>query len=133
MGVSDPLDNVQFIGGHALEFWATDNLPGIIRGLNFSADAAPPGIRSERDTLRLGAERVYAEFVQMETNPHASAHTSFRGHLQSIDTAVKDPLFFLLHANVDRLWAKWQWLNRRFIQHRPAPMRAPVHRAWASR
>jgi tyrosinase len=23
-------------------------------------------------------------------------------------------LFFLLHANVDRLWAKWQWLKHRF-------------------
>jgi tyrosinase len=23
-------------------------------------------------------------------------------------------LFFLLHCNVDRLWAKWQWLNQRF-------------------
>ena len=31
-----------------------------------------------------------------------------------IDTAAKDPLFFMLHANVDYLWAKWQWLNRRF-------------------
>lgn len=28
-------------------------------------------------------------------------------------TAAKDPLFFLLHANVDRLWAFWQWLNHR--------------------
>ena len=27
--------------------------------------------------------------------------------------APADPLFFLLHANVDRLWAKWQWLQDR--------------------
>jgi tyrosinase len=26
---------------------------------------------------------------------------------------VRDPLFFMLHANVDRLWAKWQWVNHR--------------------
>jgi tyrosinase len=26
---------------------------------------------------------------------------------------VRDPLFFMLHANVDRLWAKWQWLYGR--------------------
>jgi hypothetical protein len=25
----------------------------------------------------------------------------------------KDPLFFMLHSNVDRLWALWQWINRR--------------------
>ena len=32
----------------------------------------------------------------------------------SIGTAAKDPLFFLLHCNVDRLWAKWQRQNGRF-------------------
>jgi len=39
---------------------------------------------------------------------------SFTGSISQIPTAAKDPLFFLLHANVDRLWAKWQWLNARF-------------------
>ena len=29
-------------------------------------------------------------------------------------TAARDPLFFLLHCNVDRLWAKWQKQNGRF-------------------
>jgi len=29
-------------------------------------------------------------------------------------TAAKDPLFFLLHCNVDRMWAKWQRQNGRF-------------------
>src|SRR4029079_95004 len=48
----------------------------------------------------------------MEGDPHGLAHTSFGGFLSSIPTAARDPLFFLLHANVDRLWAKWQWLNR---------------------
>ena len=28
--------------------------------------------------------------------------------------AAKDPLFFLLHCNVDRLWAKWQRQFSRF-------------------
>jgi tyrosinase len=50
----------------------------------------------------------------MEGNPHASAHTSFGGSLSSIPTAARDPLFFLLHANVDRLWAKWQRTLGRF-------------------
>jgi tyrosinase len=114
MGVSDPLDNVQFAQGHALEFWATDNQLGIVRRLNFSAQGVPSGVRSERDTLLLGADRVYAEFAQMEYSPHTSAHTSFEGYVKYLTTTVRDPLFFLLHANVDRLWAKWQWLNRRF-------------------
>jgi tyrosinase len=50
----------------------------------------------------------------MEGNPHGTAHTRWDGYIRSIDTAAKDPLFFLLHCNVDRLWAKWQRLNGRF-------------------
>jgi tyrosinase len=50
----------------------------------------------------------------MEGNPHGSAHTSFGGSIASINTAARDPLFFLLHCNVDRLWAKWQRQNGRF-------------------
>jgi len=29
--------------------------------------------------------------------------------------ATRDPLFFFLHSNVDRLWAKWQWLHNRSL------------------
>jgi tyrosinase len=50
----------------------------------------------------------------MEGNPHGFAHTSWAGSIDSIGTAAKDPLFFLLHCNVDRLWAKWQRQNARF-------------------
>ena len=49
----------------------------------------------------------------MEGDPHGQAHISFDGFISDIGTAAKDPLFFLLHANVDRLWAKWQ---RKFVR-----------------
>ena len=50
----------------------------------------------------------------MEINPHGFAHTSFiSGFIQRVPTAARDPLFFMLHAKVDRLWAKWQWMRRR--------------------
>src|SRR6266513_2066091 len=69
----------------------------------------PRGGITEAQTLALGNR--YASFEDLEGNPHGFAHTSFVGFISSIPTAAKDPLFFLLHANVDRLWAKWQ---RRF-------------------
>jgi len=50
----------------------------------------------------------------MEGNPHGTAHTRWDGFILQIPTAAKDPLFFLLHCNVDRLWAKWQKQNGRF-------------------
>jgi tyrosinase len=50
----------------------------------------------------------------MEGNPHGWAHTSFGGYIFDPATAPRDPLFFLLHCNVDRLWAKWQRKYGRF-------------------
>ncbi len=50
----------------------------------------------------------------IEGNPHGAAHVSWSGLIQSPGTAAGDPLFFLLHGNVDRLWAQWQWHEGRF-------------------
>jgi tyrosinase len=56
----------------------------------------------------------------MEATPHGAAHVSFNGWISTISSAPKDPLFFMLHANVDRLWALWQWINRRTDAADPA-------------
>jgi tyrosinase len=112
LGSSDSLGNVQFSPTNPLQFWRTDNVPGIIRRPFFDTGQAPPGLRTEAQTLALGT--AYSAFRTMEGNPHGSAHTSFGGFVSSIGTAARDPLFFLLHCNVDRLWAKWQRQNSRF-------------------
>ncbi|MGH7787509.1 MAG: tyrosinase family protein [Candidatus Binatia bacterium] len=112
LGVSDPLGTVQFAPTNPLQFWRTDGIQGINRRPFFSPAVKPPGLLTEADTLALGSQ--YAAFRVLEGNPHASAHTSFGGSISSIHTAARDPLFFLLHCNVDRLWAKWQRLLGRF-------------------
>jgi tyrosinase len=112
MGVSDALGNVHFSASNPLRFWVTDGVPGITRRPFFSTASAPPGLRTEAQTLALGNQ--YRSFRTMEGNPHGSAHSSFGGSISSIPTAARDPLFFLLHCNVDRLWAKWQQQNGRF-------------------
>ncbi|MBA2302685.1 MAG: tyrosinase family protein [Acidobacteria bacterium] len=112
LGVSDALGNVQLSATNPLQFWRTDNVPGIVRRPFFDPGQAPAGLRTEAQTLALGAQ--YTGFRTLEGNPHGSAHTSFGGFISSIGTAARDPLFFLLHCNVDRLWAKWQLQNNRF-------------------
>lgn len=112
LGVSNALGTVQFSSTNPLQFWKTDGVQGITRRPFFPTNTAPSGLRSEAQTLALGT--LYSAFRNMEGNPHGSAHTSFGGSISSIPTAAKDPLFFLLHCNVDRLWAKWQRLNGRF-------------------
>jgi tyrosinase len=111
-GVSNALGTVQFSSTNPLQFWKTDGVQGINRRPFFSTAAAPPGLRTEAQTLALGTQ--YPAFRTLEGNPHGLAHTSFGGSISSIPTAAKDPLFFLLHCNVDRLWAKWQRQNGRF-------------------
>jgi tyrosinase len=115
MGQSDANANVVFRPGHALEHWVTDSRLGITRGFNFPV-GGPAHVISEFDTFALGEPGdVFAGFHDMEGDPHGNAHTSFTriSPISQVPLAVRDPLFFMLHANVDRLWAKWQWVKHR--------------------
>lgn len=115
MGVPDSLGAVQFGPSHPFLFWATDGEQGIKRRAIAPSPGtnASPAVQAEPSTLAAGPR--YAAFRRMQGNPHGAAHVSyFGGSISSISTAAKDPLFFLLHCNVDRLWAKWQVQNKRF-------------------
>jgi tyrosinase len=115
LGVSNSAGVVQFSSVNPLQFWATDSQTGINRRPAFDTAMGTPNILVEAATLRLGGPaNQYVGFDDLEANPHGRAHTSFGGYIGSIDTAARDPLFFLLHANVDRLWGKWQWFFGRF-------------------
>ena len=112
LGESDDLGTVQFSATNPLQFWTTDGVQGINRRPQFKTADEHPDLSTEAETLALG--RLYRLFREMQGNPHGLAHTNFGGSISSIDTAAKDPLFFLLHCNVDRLWAKWQRQVGRF-------------------
>lgn len=112
LGVADSLGTVQFSPTNPLQFWRTDGVQGINRRPFFPTNSAPPNLRTETQTLDLS--NLYRLFRRMEGNPHGFAHTSFGGAISDAATAAKDPLFFLLHCNVDRLWAKWQRQFGRF-------------------
>lgn len=45
----------------------------------------------------------------LEQAPHGGAHVSWGGPIRFINFSPADPVFFMLHCNVDRLWALWQW------------------------
>jgi len=112
IGSSDTLGTVQFNPTNPLRFWVTDGVQGVTRRPHFPLNQAPPNPMKEAQTLALGS--VFTDFENMEGDPHGLAHTSFGGSIHDIPTAARDPLFFLLHCNVDRLWAKWQQKFSRF-------------------
>ena len=52
------------------------------------------------------ASTDYTTFRQIES-PHGAAHIWVGGFVGDASIAPRDPVFWLIHANVDRLWAEW--------------------------
>jgi hypothetical protein len=51
----------------------------------------------------------YTSFTEdLEFDAHNDVHNWCGGTLRSPPTASQDPIFYLLHANVDRVWDSWQ-------------------------
>jgi len=42
-----------------------------------------------------------------EENPHGEVHDAIGGDMGSVPTAARDPVFWVHHCNVDRLWSAW--------------------------
>ena len=55
----------------------------------------------------------------LEFNPHDGVHQAIGGNMSVVALSARDPIFFLHHANVDRLWSAW---NRRGNANSPEPM-----------
>jgi len=128
-----PTPDVKLPTSNPLHTWTTDLRRGISRQMRqgFSANTESPWVLDQLGTLNLGGlNQEYRLFKEMEfINPadaHGDAHTSFTGFIQRIHTAAKDPLFFLLHCNVDRLWALWQVSNQRLDPNTPFSYSTPV-------
>jgi tyrosinase len=70
------------------------------------------------ETATLGLGTTFQNFKTMENQTHNGAHNNSGNTVSWIGgspaIAPQDPLFYFLHSNVDRLWAKWQWVNNRF-------------------
>ncbi len=85
------------------------------------ASAAGGGTTSRRpdiDTTTFGdiataaqsamSNGTFADFQGDLNGPHGSVHVRTGGQMGSVARAGFDPIFFLHHCNVDRLWWNWQ-------------------------
>lgn len=43
----------------------------------------------------------------LERHPHNVVHSALGGLMSAVRTAAQDPIFWLHHANIDRLWNQW--------------------------
>jgi tyrosinase len=121
-GTPNSVGRVSFSATNPLRNWTIFGGPGVTRvpyfdtatsGSQWDGGAGLNPVQDETTTLNLGPG--FEEFSDMEIDPHDTAHESFSsGPLTSMGTATQDPLFFLLHCNIDRLWAKWQQKKNKY-------------------
>src|SRR5262245_27296193 len=76
----------------------------------------PPGIGSLPTQQTVDAiiqnNLSYTGFTSaLEANAHDNVHNWCNGTITSPPTAAQDPIFWLLHANVDRIWNLWQAMH----------------------
>ena len=126
---------VEFSSTNPLRNWSADgSFAGVARGNRVGPTTVIP-VRNEMQSLQLshGPSANFGQFSDwryvnnneptgLESDPHNGAHGYHGwGWITDPTTSQLDPLFFLLHANVDRLWAKWQWLPDGTIGSRSDP------------
>ena len=140
-GLNTPL--ARFALDNPLSRWQINDVQGIPRTARFNPQIEPANglfqpipngdfrVIDQDATLRLGGGIPNPNaaflgspqpppgtgFARMEGTPHGAAHVSFNGRINNVPVAPQDPLFFLLHSNVDRLWALWQSMFERDDQN----------------
>jgi tyrosinase len=76
-----------------------------------------------RDWINLDAlnEKIYIDSPtgnlgfnpRMDQNPHFFTHISLGGDMAEFSTVGGDPLFYLHHVNMDRIWESWNQLGNK--------------------
>jgi len=108
-------------GGQANPLYVAQRAPGVNAG-----HALHPQVTTSQHALSTGAFIGAAEFGggptpvlfqqfngptgQLEAAPHNAVHDAVgggTGWMGDPDQAAQDPIFWLHHANIDRLWALW--------------------------
>jgi tyrosinase len=92
--------------------------PGINRGAGLPSEITSPAFALSRPTFtgvgELGGGitsplgQFWSDTGRLEQTPHNDIHNAVGGRMLDPDRAAADPIFWLHHANIDRLWWSWQ-------------------------
>ena len=87
----------------------------------------PTGIGASFGGQMAGPMQFNGPHGDFESQPHDVVHGALGGLMGDPDTAAQDPIFWLHHANIDRMWNRWiaqgggrkdatdaAWLNTKF-------------------
>ena len=113
--------NPQINGGGPLYSGAV-NWSQVARQTIFSTPFKGRGLGGQREP----APGDMGSHGAMEANCHDLVHDSIGGLMGDPATAARDPIFWLHHANVDRLWGAWlQARGRSFLPSEPLWLNTP--------
>jgi tyrosinase len=132
-GNGDPLDNYLVkTGPFATGQWITINIDGTSKGgIQRQFGQFTPGLPTQADVnIALGETPYDNPPWNIESNPshrnrlegflgtgesfiqlHNQGHAWIGGDMVNVNVSPNDPVFFIHHCNVDRLWAIWQDKN----------------------
>jgi tyrosinase len=72
--------------------------------------------------------RVRTFSYTLEEDPHGAVHGYIGREMGSVQTSARDPIFWLHHANIDRLWTAWMKSGTRVL---PAANSSWGNTSWA--
>lgn len=82
--------------------------PLYVAGRRAAVNAGNPLAASTVDAGVALAQVAFNSFSSsLEGTPHGVVHVAVGGWMGSVPTAGQDPIFWLHHANIDRLWHAW--------------------------
>lgn len=98
--------------------YVEDRATGINAGAGLPASITSPAF-AEASTSFTGASefgggvtsplgQFWSQTGRLEQTPHNDVHNAVGGLMADPDSAAQDPIFWLHHANIDRLWWLWQ-------------------------
>jgi tyrosinase len=68
----------------------------------------PFGLPTSADVSTVVGDTDFTTFEQDLENLHNGVHSWVGGPMGDLDTAPADPLFWMHHANIDRIWESWR-------------------------
>ncbi|KAF9051984.1 tyrosinase [Panaeolus papilionaceus] len=91
----------KYAGDHCLTRGIDNTLKGVLNSTAVSKALSQPNF---------GVFRIEVEGQPETSTPriHDGGHIAIGGEMSNIYSSPGDPLFFMHHANLDRIWRKWQ-------------------------
>jgi len=85
--------------------------PALLASWSVTRDWAPSQMPSAAVLAGATSQKTFTFFQRMlETGAHAAVHIAVGGDMDSASSPA-DPIFWLHHGNIDRIWAAWQKKN----------------------